>query len=161
MSINRGSSLHGPGPVLCKVDPEKSFRGNFPGSMWQSWGARDSSFILSPQLSIMCCTQRRMCNLFFFKSVLFVAQRTQILFIYSLYASFQMGRVCVYLYGIFSLRTFVRTENEIHVKVTNFKQSWRSAPIFISHLILLTNPEVKCSVKNFSPYSEVSKAFEV
>lgn len=42
-----------------KVTPEKSFRGNFPGPVFQSWGAGDSSFILSPWLSTMCCTQRR------------------------------------------------------------------------------------------------------
>lgn len=31
----------------------------FPGPVFQSWGTGDSSFILSPRLSTMCCTLRR------------------------------------------------------------------------------------------------------
>lgn len=73
----------------------------------------------------MCCaTQRRMCNIFFFfKSVLFVAQRTQVLFIDILWtASFQMGRVCIFCGP--SLYTLIYTDNE--------RLTWRAKSLTLS-----------------------------
>lgn len=161
MSMDRGgNSLHGPGPVLWEVTPEKSFRGNCSGPVLQTWGAGDSSFILSPQLSIICYTQRRMCNLFYQCRLWHRGPR---------FYSFTAPTLPPSRWVIACMET------SLYVLYMHAHRKWdspkgeKSLTSGSDRRILqiyqqfdnIVWPEVKYSVKSIPPYFEISKSFEV
>ena len=70
--------------------------------------------------------------------------------------------VCLHLCcpSLYIRTTHRKGKTHIEGEVVYSKQPEENTPIFTSTLILLSDSEVKYSVKNILPYSEIFKAFE-